>query len=180
MSQAVNRGRVLKLLGIVAVLLMLWGALATVFDGGEQAPVASLSGSEGSKAAPDFELEDINGGAVRLSKFKDDRPVLLYFWATWCPYCISIKPDVARLREKIGAKEMEILAINVGGGDTLEKLKRYQEGHPVPWPVLYDGNGKVARSFQVQGIPMFVLVDKAGKVVYRGNNLPANPLEYLR
>ena len=73
---------------------------------------------------------------VRLSKFKGERPVLIYFWATWCPYCITVRPDVLKLREKTGPSEMEILGINVGGTDSLERLKRYQEGHPVSWPIL--------------------------------------------
>jgi peroxiredoxin len=130
--------------------------------------------------APDFELSDLNGSSVRLSKFKGDRPVLLYFWATWCPYCIAAKPQIAQLREKFAQKEMEIFGINVGEGDSLERLKRFQEGHPVTWPILYDTGGKVSRTYHVQGIPLFILVDKEGNVVYRSTSPPANPREYLQ
>ena len=142
--------------------------------------VASLFGSEAAKTpAVDFELADLNGSVVRLSKFRGERPVLIYFWATWCPYCTTVKPDVAKLREKTGPGEMEILAINVGGSDSLERLKRYQEGHPVSWPILYDGDGKVSKAYGVKGIPLFVLVNKEGNVVYRDNEPPSDVRKYL-
>lgn len=136
-------------------------------------------GSDAKAPAADFELPNLNGSLVRLSKFKGERPVLIYFWATWCPYCSAIRPDVLKLREKIGPAELEVLAINVGGSDSIERLKRYQEGHPVSWPVLYDGEGRVSRAYKVQGIPLFVLVNKEGIVVYRDSSLPSNVREYL-
>jgi cytochrome c biogenesis protein CcmG/thiol:disulfide interchange protein DsbE len=137
-------------------------------------------GSDTKSPAADFELPNLNGSLVRLSKFKGERPVLIYFWATWCPYCASVRPQVAKIREKIGPSEMEILAINVGGSDSIERLKRYQEGHPVSWPVLYDVEGKVTRTYGVQGIPLFVLVNKEGNVVYRDNDLPSDVRKYLQ
>jgi peroxiredoxin len=127
--------------------------------------------------APDFGLKDIDGSTVHLSQFRGRRPVLLYFWATWCPYCIAAKPKVAKLRDQISSKDLEILSINVS--DTLEKLKRYQDAHPVKYGVLYDGDGRVAKSYQVRGIPLFVLVDKDGAIVYRGDRVP-DPAHYLK
>jgi peroxiredoxin len=143
--------------------------------------LAGLFGSDAKKfPAVDFELPNINGSSVRLSKFRGERPVLIYFWATWCPYCLSVRPEISKLREKMGPSEMEILGINVGGSDSFERLKRYQEGHPVPWPMLYDGDGKVSKAYGVQGIPLFVLVNKEGDVVYRDNEPPSDVRKYLQ
>ena len=142
--------------------------------------LASLLGTDSKTKAPDFELKDLNGTSVKLSDYKGQRPVLLYFWATWCPYCIEAKPNLAKLRQEIDPKEMEILGVNVGGGDSLERVKRYQEGHPAPYPILFDAQGKVSRSYGVQGIPLFIIVDKEGSEVYRGNNFPENPMKYLK
>jgi peroxiredoxin len=153
---------------------------ANASESREPIVVAGLFGSDATKApAVDFELRDLNGSAIRLSKFRGERPVLIYFWATWCPYCVSLKSDVVKLREKTGPGEMEILGINVGGSDSLERLKRYQEGHPVSWPILYDGDGKVSRAYKVQGIPLFVLVNKEGNVVYRETEPPSDVRKYL-
>lgn len=140
--------------------------------------VAGLFGAD--TKAPDFELPDLNGNKISLGKYKGDRPVLFYFWATWCPYCMAAKPAITAIRKDIPEKSLEILAINVGGGDSVERLKKYQQGHPVPYPILYDGDQKVSKSYNVQGIPLFVLVDKDGKVLYRSNELPKNVKELLK
>jgi thiol-disulfide isomerase/thioredoxin len=141
-----------------------------------------VSGAAVSEAgnAPDFEIPDLAGSTVSLSKFKGDKPVLIYFWATWCPYCIAVRPAVLKLRGEIPKGDLEVLAINVGGGDSMAKVKKYEEAHPSPLTVLYDGEGKVAKSFHVQGIPHFVLIDKKGVVKYSGHELPEKPLETLK
>jgi thiol-disulfide isomerase/thioredoxin len=181
MSLRMGFGRLLT--GIVVVMVsfpFFSNRMASASESRDTMVLTSLFGSDTTKpAAADFELPDLNGSAIRLSKFKGERPVLIYFWATWCPYCISIKPDIAKLREKTGPGEMEILGINVGGSDSLERLKRYQEGHPVSWPILYDGDGKVSKAYAVKGIPLFVLVNKEGDVVYRDNEPPTDVRKYL-
>ncbi len=133
-----------------------------------------------SAAAPDFELPDLNGSNVTLSQFKGKEPVLLYFWASWCPYCMAVRPNVINLRNQVPKGDLEILGINVGGGDSLARVKRFEEAHPAPYTVLYDGEGKAVRAYQVQGIPLFVLIDKNGNVKFRGNEFPANAMELLK
>ena len=142
--------------------------------------LASVLGSDSKTEAPDFELNDLKGTAVRLSSYKGQRPVLIYFWATWCPYCVAAKPGILKLRQEIDPKEMEIIGINVGGGDSLNRVKRFEEEHPSTFPILFDAQGKVSRSYGVQGIPLFVIVNKEGQEVYRGNSLPDNPMKYLK
>lgn len=140
---------------------------------------ALFGGAKEVTKAPDFELSELNGTKVSLHEFKGNRPVLLYFWATWCPSCRSAKPDVIKLREQTKEDELEILAINVGSGDSLEKVKRYQESHPVNVPVLYDYDGLVTQAYHVQGIPLFVLINDDGDIVYRDHRLPGDFSKYL-
>ena len=131
-------------------------------------------------AAPDFDLEDLSGSHVTLSQFKGQKPVLLYFWATWCHFCQSVRPEVIKLRQATPENDIEILAINVGAGDSLAKVKRFEEADPAPYTVLYDPDSKVTHSFRVEGIPHFVLMDKYGEVKYQGNHLPSDPMSLLR
>lgn len=130
--------------------------------------------------APDFELPDLNGTTFSLSKYKSQTPVLLYFWATWCPYCMAVRPAVINLRKGTPKTDLEILAINVGGGDSLAKVKKFEEAHPAPYTVLFDGEGKAIRPYRVQGIPYFVLIDKNGMIRYHGNELPRDPLGMVK
>ena len=176
------RGLLGGLVGLVVSLMVLPHPEGTAAESREPMVLASFFnwGSNAKAPAVDFELPSLDGSMVRLSKFKGQRPVLIYFWATWCPYCVAMRPDFLKLREKIGPNEMEIIGINVGGSDTLERLKRYQDGHPVSWPILFDGEGKVMKAYKVQGIPLVVLVNKEGNVVYRDNGLPPDVRQYLR
>ncbi len=146
------------------------------------APAAVAGDSKGAtaSAAPDFDLQDLNGTHVTLSQFKGQKPVLLEFWATWCHFCMAARPEVNKLRKDIPPADLEILAINVGSGDSLEKLKRFEQTDPSPYPVLYDPGSKVTNSYKVEGIPHFVLLDKTGAVKYQGNRLPSDLMGLLK
>jgi thiol-disulfide isomerase/thioredoxin len=170
------------LISLMASMLFVWLQETRAAEPRDATVLASFFGfgSDAKRPAVDFELPNLNGSMVRLSKFKGERPVLIYFWATWCPYCSSVRPAVAKLREKVGPSELEILAIDVGGSDSIERVKRYQEGHPVSWAVLYDGEGKVSRAYGVQGIPLFILINKEGMVVYRESEPPSDVRKYLQ
>jgi thiol-disulfide isomerase/thioredoxin len=178
-GQKALRSRFKVLAMCIVVFLMMTGF---AFSSQEKIALGSIGGEVASnvKPATDFELRDLSGTTIKLSQFKGDRPVLLYFWATWCPYCLAAKPKIAQIREEIPRGEMEILGINVGGGDTLERVKKYQEGHPMAWPILFDGDSKVSSSYRVQGIPMYFLVNKEGNVIYSGNNLPPDLKQLLQ
>lgn len=129
-------------------------------------------GGAGVSGQKDFDLASIEGDRVRLSAYRGKKPVLLYFWAIWCPSCQAVKPELVKLRQKISEDQLEILGINVGSGDSFERVRRYQKAHPVPYKILYDSDGDVTRTFDVRGIPLFVVVDKNGAIIYRDHQLP--------
>jgi thiol-disulfide isomerase/thioredoxin len=129
--------------------------------------------------APDFELRNITGTNVSLSEFRGKKPVLLYFWATWCHYCKATRPEVIKML-KANPDGIEVLAINVGSGDSLDKVQRYEKADPAPYTVLYDSDSKVTRSYRVEGIPHFILLDKTGAVKYSGNRLPSDPMSLVK
>jgi peroxiredoxin len=180
-----RRRRLFWFQAVLAVVVALSVVLAPMGVGpGEEAGDAGwfrLSSAQAVLKVPakDFELKDLSGVSVRLSDFRGKQAVLLYFWASWCPGCVAVKPQVAKLRSSVSRDRMEILAINVGSGDTLERLTQYQKGHPTPYPVLYDDGGKVSRAYQVQGIPLFILIDKEGSLIYRNFQLPSDIEQYL-
>lgn len=182
MRSWVGRGRMVTILTVLVLAGTLIGwRLAFGAGSANTLTVAFSSKSTGKVAAPDFHLKDLQGQSVSLAQFKGRRPVLLEFWATWCPYCMAARPEVARLRQKISRKELAILGINVGaGGDSLEHVKLFEARHPSPYPVLYDKGSAVSDSYGVEGIPLFIVVNKRGDVVYRAHQLPDNIEKYLR
>lgn len=142
--------------------------------------VMSLAGTKGSSEPMDFELPSTDDARVRLSDYRGKKPVLLYFWAIWCPACQAVKPEVVKLRARIREEQLEILAVNVGAGDSFERVRRYQNAHPMPFRVLYDGDGAAMKAFEVRGIPLFVIVDKNGAIVYRDHQLPSDIQRFIQ
>ncbi len=142
--------------------------------------VMSLVGTKGSSEPVDFDLPSTDDTRVRLSDYRGKKPVLLYFWAIWCPACQAVKPEVAKLRARIREEQLEILAVNVGAGDSFERVQRYQKAHPMPFKVLYDGDGAAMKAFEVRGVPLFVIVDKNGAIVYRDHQLPSDIQRFIQ
>ncbi len=115
------------------------------------------------KAAPDFKLPAVGGSSVSLGSFRDKQPVLLFFWATWCPYC---RDELRLLNEKYAELQKDgigILAINIG--ESPERVAGFIKNYALNFPVLLDANNDVAYDYVILGIPEYVLVDKAGYVV---------------
>lgn len=117
-----------------------------------------------------FTLKDIEGNEVTLSEFKNKKSVILFFWTTWCPYCLQELNKINQNYSSFVSEDIEILAINIQ--ESTAKVKQYIRRNPVVFKVLLDSDAKVANSFDLIGVPSFVLVNKEGETVYLGNRLP--------
>jgi peroxiredoxin len=131
----------------------------------------SLAGGEA-----DFTLESPAGKSVSLGEFSGRKPVLLVFWATWCPHCNEAVPEINEIQSRMSDR-LQILAIDFM--ESGEKVKAFMKAKNVSYPVLLDRNGKVARQYRVLGIPTYVVLDKNGQIVYSGNDLPPSLEKYL-
>ncbi len=169
-------------LGLITAFLVAGIALivAGPYGAGKTESIINDALASTTGQAPDFELKDMDGKTVKLSQFKGKKPVLLYFWATWCPSCTKAQPAIIEIYNSNRNENLEVFGVNVGQGDPVERVKRFLSGHPVPFPVLYDNEGKVSSSYSVSGIPLFVLVNKEGKIVYRDNRPPRDVKRYLQ
>ncbi|MBP9733643.1 MAG: TlpA family protein disulfide reductase [Candidatus Omnitrophica bacterium] len=113
-------------------------------------------------SAPTFKLKDLAGKTVRVSSFRDKSPVLLAFWATWCPYCMKQIANLNQLEDAFGPDELAVLAVNSreGRGKVLEYVK--QRG--IRYRVLLDAKGLVTEKYGVSGFPFMVLIDTNGNI----------------
>jgi len=119
----------------------------------------------------DFTLPDAGGREVSLGPFIGKKPVLLVFWATWCPHCNESVPVINRMHTEPPTSEtLTILALDFM--ESREKVSAFIASKKVAFPVLLDGSGSVARKYRVVGIPTYVLIDRDGKIVYRDHEIP--------
>jgi peroxiredoxin len=109
--------------------------------------------------APDFELRTFDGQTVRLSDFKG-RPVLINFWASWCPPCKEETPDLIAAYNDL--RDVNAVFIGIGTQDDTDKLKQFAEEYQIPYLVVEDPLGKVSNQYRVLGMPTTFLVDTDG------------------
>ncbi|HUP88117.1 MAG TPA: TlpA disulfide reductase family protein [Longimicrobiales bacterium] len=116
---------------------------------------------------PSVTLTDLEGIKVDLAQYIGKKPVLLEFWATWCPLCKALEPQLTSARQRFGNK-VEVIVVAVGVNQSPHSIKRHIEKHKMPGRVLWDGDGEAVRAFMAPGTSYVVMLDKAGKVVYTG------------
>ncbi len=116
--------------------------------------------------APEFTLHDLDGQPVSLSQFKG-QVILLDFWASWCGPCIVDLPDLRKIKEKTAALLVVVLNLSLDEDEAAWReaiTKHGIEGVHV----RADGFGsEVAKSYQVNALPSYYLVDSQGLIVER-------------
>lgn len=132
-------------------------AAAAAPAGGETLPLVVLPGDV---AAPDFALVDLGGRTHRLTDYRG-HPLLVSFWAVWCPPCRRELGALATLRERLAAAGIAVVAVNLG--DTRERVAAFLADHPAPGlPVLLDSDKSVAAAWHVHGLPVAYAVTATG------------------
>jgi len=126
-------------------------------ENAEQVPIGIVEG----KRAPDFELTDLNGDKVRLSEYKG-MPVLLNFWASWCPPCKKEMPHMESIYKKY-KDEFAILAVNVTTSEKKkEDVNKFIEEYKLTFPIPMDEKGEVFHQYEVMGYPTSFFIDSDG------------------
>jgi len=145
---------------------------------GRQAPLAItaflfsmvlsvLAWGQPDNVAPDWTLISAQGETVRLSEEIEEQPVVLLFWATWCPYCKALMPHLHSLRLEHGER-VKILAVNFReDGDPVDFI----ETAGYDFTVLPDGDD-VAAAYNVYGTPGLIIVDQEQNIRFDLRSLP--------
>jgi thiol-disulfide isomerase/thioredoxin len=123
-------------------------------------------GPEVGAAAPDFSFTAIDGRDMRLSALRG-RPVLIYFWASFCRTCTDQAGDLLRLYDRYRASGLEIVAISY---DTdRAAMDEFRARNRQTWPTSYSGHqlweDPVGRLYRERGTGVLYLVDSAGTLV---------------
>ena len=116
----------------------------------------STNATTAPKAAP-WTLQTLAGKSLSLSDLKG-KPVLMVFWATWCPYCKKLLPGIERLHQKYGPQGLQVIGVTIReDGDPAAYMKRY--GYT--FTVALDGDG-LMKAYHVSGTPTIAVIDKEG------------------
>ena len=149
-----------------------WGLVATMLILSAALPVRANAQDDdvgiavGKTPAPAV-IEDLDGKPVDLSRYVGHGPVLVEFWATWCPICRELQPRLTAAFKKYGT-QVQFLAVGVAVNETPASIRRHIADHPVPYPMLWDSGGNATRAFLAMATSYVVILNAKGAVAYTG------------
>ncbi len=126
--------------------------------------------------APPFKLLTVDGKEIELGSFAKDKVTLLVFGATWCPSCRHEIPILKEYYSELKDGGLNVLAIDIK--ESVKKVKSLIEKMQINYPVVLDSSADVARLYKVVGIPLNIILDKNGVIVYKENKPPSK--EFLK
>ena len=121
----------------------------------------SENSEEVSYLAPDFTVTDMDGNSVSLYD-KFGKPIIVNFWASWCPPCKSEMPDFEEAFKEYG-DEITFMMVNMTGGrETVESAKSFIEKSTYSFPVYFDTDIDAAMKYGVSAVPVSYFLDEEG------------------
>ena len=123
--------------------------------------------------APEFEVNDLDGGIARLSDHKGE-VVLVNIWATWCLPCLIEMPSMERLYQEIGEDGFEIMAVSIdaelGGFDLAGRpggdIQVFADSLGLTFTMLHDPSGGIEHLYRTTGVPETFLIGRDG-IIYK-------------
>lgn len=109
---------------------------------------------------PAFDIPTARG-AVPLTTLRG-RPVVINFWATWCPPCTTELPYFGRLKQIYGDR----IALVTISSEPAGVARSYLTGHHEALPLLEDSTGKLSKAYSIAEVPDTLVLDSAGNVAY--------------
>ena len=153
-----------------AVLAVAAAPILSIPD--SRVPIPALYAQEtglpvGSKAPAAVAVETLDGKPFDLGQYVGKTPVLIEFWATWCPNCKQLEPAILEASKKYAGK-IKLVAVAVSVNQSPQRVKLHVEKHGMPMEVYYDRKGNAADAFDAAATSYIIVLDKAGTVVYTG------------
>ncbi len=115
------------------------------------------------QTAPGFALKSSTGENMRLSEYRGD-VVMINFWATWCGPCRQEMPLLDELYQRYSRVGFNLLGVNID--DDSRRAMQMIEELGVDFPVLFDATKRVSEMYDVDAMPVTVIVDREGTVRY--------------
>lgn len=142
--------------GLLAVAVVVFLGLS-----GSLGPAGGLAGGRAPQLAPTFAAATFDGAEVSLADFRG-RPVVLTFWASWCPPCRAEAPALERTWRTYQGRGVAFLGVNIQDTEAAARLFLREFG--ITYPSVRDATNEIATRYAVRGIPTTVFIDGDGYV----------------
>lgn len=126
---------------------------------------ASVPASKGPRP-PDFELDSLDGGSVRLSDHLGKDVVLIDFWATYCDPCLAAMPHLNQLYRAHQSRGFVVLGVSIDGPESIAQVRTTVAKLGVEFPILLDDDSNVVSKYNPKlSAPFSVLIGRDGAVL---------------
>jgi len=112
--------------------------------------------------APDFTLQTLSGKDVNMTKFRDGKKAIIFFWATWCPHCRRELTNLNRNASQLDKANIKLVLIDLGEDEKI--VGAYVKKNNIHFDIFLDRKEELADSYGLVGVPTFYFVDEKGIV----------------
>jgi cytochrome c biogenesis protein CcmG, thiol:disulfide interchange protein DsbE len=140
----------------VVGLIWIWAARLQAAGNAQGLPPAPAVGHP----APDFTLTTLDGTQVRLSELRG-RPVVLNFWATWCPPCRGEMPQLEAASRRYAD---QVAVIGVNQVEPAGTVQAFANEVGLTYPIPLDSSGVASRLYGVRSLPTTFFIDRDGMI----------------
>jgi peroxiredoxin len=134
---------------------------------------------EPERALPTLELRRLDGSPSTLSALISGKPALVTFWATWCDSCNRETEALNRLFADV-TEQGAGTVVGIDEGEVAELVSGFVAQHGVRYAQLLDSDFRFSDELDARRVPTTLVVDRTGKLVYRGGALDAAALDAFR
>ena len=117
--------------------------------------------------APAAAVEKLDGTAANLAQFIGKKPAVFEFWATWCPLCRKLEPQMQALRTRY-REQVNFVSVGVPQNQTPERQLAHVTKEAMSGEFVFDRNSAATAAYKVPHTSYVVVIDAAGTVVYTG------------
>jgi peroxiredoxin len=160
--------------GVLLAAVAIFGILQNRFIGESLSPAAistrqpdgdttSQKYSQAGTPAPDFELFSLEGSSKHLSDFAG-HPILINYWATWCPPC---REELPLIQDRLDRYSPDLVVLTINAGEEIETVRNYIEHENFSFQVLLDPEWKAEALYGIYAYPTSVFIDRDGLIQAR-------------
>ena len=119
------------------------------------------------KRAPSAIVKTLDGKSVDLGSYVGRTPMLIEFWATWCPQCHELEPALLAAQKKYAGK-VKFIGVAVSIRQSPARLKAYVAKHKLTHEILFDADANASDAYEVPATSYVVVINRKGEVVCTG------------
>lgn len=127
------------------------------------APTGALPGPTGTADVFTTDFQDFNGGVASLSDVAAGKPVVLNFFASWCPSCVAEMPEFEEVNQAVGT---DVQLVGLATQDEPAAALELVDRTGVTYPLGLDPGGEFFNVFQGLGMPTTVFLTAQGEVAH--------------